>query len=175
MGWDEIADILMHINAADHVFGSFCCSYLLSSQCKLSKIKSNDSPNPISLILCSSICDFPHLNSHQVYSSINVAIHTWIQKATSENKETINSFKVVTLKELWSSIRRTSTECVELCSDCELISKTKICNLNIHVSVQQQVLSLRGKRTQFLKQNPMHYLKKGIKRNIKKHRNEKCD
>jgi len=48
-----------------------------------------------------------------------------------------------TLKQFWSSIRRTATECVQLWVTAELVAEAKVSDLDIHVFVQQKILSLQ--------------------------------
>lgn len=47
------------------------------------------------------------------------------------------------LEELGSSVRRRSTEGVQLAAQRELVTEAKVCDLNVHVGVQEKVLSLR--------------------------------
>ena len=53
-----------------------------------------------------------------------------------------------TLKELGCGIRRTATERVELGAHHKLVAEAKVGNLDVHVIVKQQVLSLQQQTTQ---------------------------
>ena len=55
----------------------------------------------------------------------------------------LESRSVVTLEEFWCGIGRTAAEGVQLVAGHELVRETKVCNLDVHLTVQQQVLSLQ--------------------------------
>lgn len=52
----------------------------------------------------------------------------------------------VYLEELRSSIRRRATESVQFPTDSELITEAKVCDFNVHISIQEEVLCLRGRK-----------------------------
>lgn len=46
------------------------------------------------------------------------------------------------LEEFWSSVRRRTTKGVQLPSHCELVAEAKVGNFDVHVCIQEEVLSL---------------------------------
>jgi len=46
------------------------------------------------------------------------------------------------LEQLWSSVRRTTTERVQLSSRLELIAEAEVGNLDVQVTIKQKILSL---------------------------------
>ena len=57
-----------------------------------------------------------------------------------------------TLKEFGCSIRRTSTECVQLAADGEFVAEAKVGDFDVQVAIEQQVLCLEKFNVKF-KQN----------------------
>jgi hypothetical protein len=53
-----------------------------------------------------------------------------------------NKNEVPTLKKLWCSIRRTTTKRVKLVANGEFVAESEICDLDVHVGVQEEILSL---------------------------------
>jgi hypothetical protein len=49
------------------------------------------------------------------------------------------------LEKFWGSIRRTATESIQLVPKGEFVAKAKVCNLDVHISIQEQVFCLGGK------------------------------
>lgn len=63
------------------------------------------------------------------------------------------------LEEFWGSIRRTATESIELVPKGEFVAKAKVCNLDVHISIQEQVFCLErrwqaSERTKQRRQGP---------------------
>lgn len=69
-----------------------------------------------------------------------------------------------TLEEFGGGVRRASAEGVEFCSKRELVAKTKIGDFNVHVGVQQKVLSLKDKTKLISIAHKMHKLEKKLSR-----------
>lgn len=53
---------------------------------------------------------------------------------------------LLALEQLWGSVRGAPTECVQLRPQRELIAEAKVGDFDVGLGIQQQVLSLRGKR-----------------------------
>ena len=49
---------------------------------------------------------------------------------------------ILTLEQFWGSIRRTTTERVQLASRLKLVAKAKVGNLDVQVTIQQKILRL---------------------------------
>ena len=58
----------------------------------------------------------------------------------------LGSVVLFALEELWGSIRRTATEGIQLVPKGEFIAEAKVCNLDVHISIQEQVFCLGGKK-----------------------------
>ena len=52
-------------------------------------------------------------------------------------------FVLLTLKEFGSCIGRTTTECVEFVARTKLVAEAEVSNLDVHITVEKQVLSLK--------------------------------
>ena len=64
-----------------------------------------------------------------------------IERKICENVQ--NQSADITLEQLWRGIRRTPTERVQLVAYDELVAEAEIGDLDVHLTVQQQVLSLQ--------------------------------
>ena len=48
-----------------------------------------------------------------------------------------------TLKQFWCRIGRTSTECIQFTAGHKFIAESEICNLDVHLRVQEKILSFQ--------------------------------
>lgn len=57
----------------------------------------------------------------------------------------LGSIILFALKELWGGIRGTATERVQLVPKGEFVAEAEVCNLDVHIGIQEQVFCLGGK------------------------------
>ena len=65
-----------------------------------------------------------------------------IQDDTQTPHIHLGTVVLLPLEELGSGVRRTATECVQFITRGELVTETKVSNLDVHVGIKQKVLSL---------------------------------
>lgn len=90
--------------------------------------------------------ELSYLRCLSVHYSSSKSVHVYIASVDSPYPNVYLRAKVFfPLEHLWGSIRRTTTKCTQGLVCLEEIPEAKVGNFNVHVGIQEQVLSLKSK------------------------------